>query len=128
MHFFIWFNLTKTSLMGKGDKKTKRGKIISGTYGVRRLRKRKGLVTSTPERKEVVKKEAEKPKETAKKKSPKSKEVEEQTPPKIESAKAEALPAEEKKVEAVEKKVAEKPKKGKKTEASSEEEPSKGEK
>ncbi|MCK4638693.1 MAG: 30S ribosomal protein THX, partial [Bacteroidales bacterium] len=27
--------------MGKGDKKTKRGKIILGTYGVRRLRKRK---------------------------------------------------------------------------------------
>ncbi|MBE9481247.1 MAG: 30S ribosomal protein THX, partial [Bacteroidetes bacterium] len=27
--------------MGKGDKKTKRGKIILGTYGVRRLRKKK---------------------------------------------------------------------------------------
>ncbi|MCK4360512.1 MAG: 30S ribosomal protein THX, partial [Bacteroidales bacterium] len=25
--------------MGKGDKKTKRGKIVIGTYGVRRLRK-----------------------------------------------------------------------------------------
>lgn len=27
--------------MGKGDKKTKRGKIICGTYGVHRKRKKK---------------------------------------------------------------------------------------
>ncbi|UCE51447.1 MAG: 30S ribosomal protein THX [Desulfobacterales bacterium] len=27
--------------MGKGDKKTKRGKIFRGTYGVRRPRKKK---------------------------------------------------------------------------------------
>ncbi len=27
--------------MGKGDKKTKRGKIIMGSYGVRRPRKKK---------------------------------------------------------------------------------------
>jgi ribosomal small subunit protein bTHX len=26
--------------MGKGDKKTKRGKIVMGTYGVRRSRKK----------------------------------------------------------------------------------------
>ncbi len=26
--------------MGKGDKKTKRGKIINGTYGVRRRKKK----------------------------------------------------------------------------------------
>ena len=27
--------------MGKGDKKTKRGKIVKGTFGVRRSRKKK---------------------------------------------------------------------------------------
>jgi len=27
--------------MGKGDKKTRRGKIVKGTYGVRRRRKKK---------------------------------------------------------------------------------------
>ena len=31
--------------MGKGDKKTKRGKIIAGTYGVRRKRKKKDRST-----------------------------------------------------------------------------------
>jgi|WetSurMetagenome_2_1015567.scaffolds.fasta_scaffold290764_2 30S ribosomal protein S31 len=29
--------------MGKGDKKTKRGKIVISSYGVRRARKKKGL-------------------------------------------------------------------------------------
>jgi len=35
--------------MGKGDRKTRRGKIIKGTYGVRRPRKRvkKGAVTTS---------------------------------------------------------------------------------
>lgn len=28
--------------MGKGDKKTRRGKIVNGTYGVRRRKKKKG--------------------------------------------------------------------------------------
>ena len=32
--------------MGKGDKKSKRGKIIMGTYGVRRPRKQKASATS----------------------------------------------------------------------------------
>jgi ribosomal small subunit protein bTHX len=31
---------TKSKSMGKGDKKTKRGKIIRGSNGVRRLRKK----------------------------------------------------------------------------------------
>lgn len=30
--------------MGKGDKKTRRGKIVNGTYGVRRRKKKKGTV------------------------------------------------------------------------------------
>ena len=32
--------------MGKGDKKTRRGKIISGTYGVLRPRKKKSAFTA----------------------------------------------------------------------------------
>jgi len=32
--------------MGKGDKKTKRGKIIIGSSGVRRTRKKKGIIKS----------------------------------------------------------------------------------
>ena len=36
--------------MGKGDKKTKRGKIVIGSYGVRRMRK-----TSSPAPEKVVK-------------------------------------------------------------------------
>ncbi|HUS86815.1 MAG TPA: 30S ribosomal protein THX [Bacteroidales bacterium] len=35
--------------MGKGDKKTKRGKIVKGSYGVRRLRKKK-TVTQAPKK------------------------------------------------------------------------------
>lgn len=37
--------------MGKGDKKSKRGKIVLGTYGARRLRKKSyasGLKSSEP--------------------------------------------------------------------------------
>ena len=30
--------------MGKGDKKTRRGKIVNGTYGVRRPRKKSSTV------------------------------------------------------------------------------------
>lgn len=33
------FKLTNFEIMGKGDKKSKRGKIIRGTYGVSRPRK-----------------------------------------------------------------------------------------
>jgi 30S ribosomal protein S31 len=32
--------------MGKGDKKTKRGKIVRGTYGVYRKRKKKKTTSS----------------------------------------------------------------------------------
>ncbi len=39
--------------MGKGDRKTRRGKIIKGTYGVRRRRKKgkKRVVTTSTEKK-----------------------------------------------------------------------------
>ena len=37
----------KSTGMGKGDKKTRRGKIVLGTYGVRRRRK-KGAILSKP--------------------------------------------------------------------------------
>lgn len=37
-----WFFKLKTTHMGKGDKKSKRGKIVIGTYGVRRRRKKAG--------------------------------------------------------------------------------------
>lgn len=34
--------------MGKGDKKSRRGKIVIGSYGVRRPRKTKHTVTALP--------------------------------------------------------------------------------
>jgi ribosomal small subunit protein bTHX len=33
--------------MGKGDKKTRRGKIIAGSYGVRRTRKKSKVTRSS---------------------------------------------------------------------------------
>lgn len=50
--------------MGKGDKKSKRGKIIAGSYGKSRMRKASTpLYVSSVELKEKIEK---KPKETAK--------------------------------------------------------------
>lgn len=37
--------------MGKGDKKTKRGKIVIGSYGVRRPRKKKIISATKPKAK-----------------------------------------------------------------------------
>ncbi|MCB0400954.1 MAG: 30S ribosomal protein THX [Flavobacteriales bacterium] len=37
--------------MGKGDKKTRRGKVVSGTYGVTRKRKKKSSYPATPKKK-----------------------------------------------------------------------------
>ncbi len=65
--------------MGKGDKKTKRGKIIAGSYGVRRPRKirkySKPVVADKTEEPVAVKKPAAKKttKPSAKKTSPKAK-------------------------------------------------------
>jgi len=46
----------KLQLMGKGDKKTKRGKIISGTHGVRRPKKHQVKGSSTQSKKGKAKK------------------------------------------------------------------------
>jgi ribosomal small subunit protein bTHX len=51
--------------MGKGDKKTRRGKISIKSFGVTRARKKKGVIKSKPEAEQpVVEKAA--PKETKK--------------------------------------------------------------
>jgi len=42
--------------MGKGDKKTKRGKIVNGSYGVRRPRKTKKQKVTTVEKTETAEK------------------------------------------------------------------------
>jgi len=39
--------------MGKGDKKSKRGKIIKGTYGVRRKRKSGKIIMTAPSKEDV---------------------------------------------------------------------------
>jgi len=56
--------------MGKGDKKTKRGKIIMGSYGVRRSQRVKKSTTTnaTSEKPEVKVAKAEKEEKVAKKK------------------------------------------------------------
>ncbi|MEJ2193558.1 MAG: 30S ribosomal protein THX [Ignavibacteriaceae bacterium] len=41
--------------MGKGDKKSKRGKIFKGTYGKRRPRKKQSDWVNVPKEKEKVK-------------------------------------------------------------------------
>ncbi len=45
--------IQKCLIMGKGDKKTKRGKIASGTYGARRKRKSKKVVASSKTKKKA---------------------------------------------------------------------------
>lgn len=58
--------------MGKGDKKTKRGKISMGSYGVRRPRKKqKAITNAAPKVKKAAAKPkaAPKPKPVAKKKA-----------------------------------------------------------
>jgi len=45
--------------MGKGDKKTKRGKIVNGSYGVRRPKNKKASVvisSEKPTKKQTAKK------------------------------------------------------------------------
>ncbi|MCK5337318.1 MAG: 30S ribosomal protein THX, partial [Bacteroidales bacterium] len=75
--------------MGKGDKKTKRGKIIKGSYGVRRPKKKKNVIPEAPAK--------------AKKKKAAPKAVKEEK--KVTKPAAKVKKAEEKKVEAVETKV-----------------------
>lgn len=47
----------KKIIMGKGDKKTKRGKITIGSYGKLRLKRKKFRIGTTPT-KDAQKKEA----------------------------------------------------------------------
>lgn len=56
--------------MGKGDKKTKKGKINSGSYGVSRKKKKKNAFVVKPKakKKAAPKKEAPEKKTTASKK------------------------------------------------------------
>jgi ribosomal small subunit protein bTHX len=80
-----WFNFTKFAIdsnvklkttMGKGDKKSKRGKIASGSYGVRRKRKKATAVApvakkkKAPAKAKVAVEAAEEAKPAAKKKTP----------------------------------------------------------
>lgn len=59
--------------MGKGDKKTKRGKINIGSYGVTRPRKKKKSVATLKEKKEEpAKKEAASKEEKSKAEKPKA--------------------------------------------------------
>jgi 30S ribosomal protein S31 len=97
--------------MGKGDKKTKRGKIISGTYGVRRLKKRRGTMTKMTDKSEVAGKKIEKSVETVKNKPVKKKTIEEKSPEINEKEQVAVPTAEEKKVKSSGKKAAEKPNK-----------------
>ena len=49
------FHVIKKKKMGKGDKKTKRGKIFRGSYGKRRLRKRKQSgISNAPKRIKLI--------------------------------------------------------------------------
>ena len=45
--------------MGKGDKKSKRGKIYRGTFGKRRLRKKQNTWVAVPKEKEKVEEKTE---------------------------------------------------------------------
>lgn len=47
--------------MGKGDKKTKKGKITIGTYGVSRKKKKSSGFTPSPKTKKTAASKAEKP-------------------------------------------------------------------
>ena len=56
--------------MGRGDRKSKKGKILKGSYGVVRTRKKAGKTITPVKKKEVVKKEVEKKTASIKKKAP----------------------------------------------------------
>lgn len=91
--------------MGKGDKKTKRGKIFQGSYGVRRRKKAdKSSVKATPAAKETreskparVKKEKVEEPKTAKEKAPRETKPKAEKPEKAEEKHKEAKPKKEKK-------------------------------
>jgi ribosomal small subunit protein bTHX len=90
--------------MGKGDKKTRRGKIIKGTYGVRRRRKQhaKHLAAVQASKKDTIKKVADKT-ETVKKQVIETEEPVVVTPKPETKPKEAAIVEVEQKVELVEK-------------------------
>ena len=74
--------------MGKGDKKTKKGKIFSGSYGVTRKKKKAVTFVAKPNTKEAEpKKEEEVPAKEAVKKAPAKKTTAKKTPVKKAAAK-----------------------------------------
>ena len=88
--------------MGKGDKKTRRGKIIKGSYGVLRRKKKKGLMpdATAKTKKKKTSPKAASPEKPAKKTASKAvKEAEKKTEP-VESKVADEV-IEEKSTDAV---------------------------
>ncbi|MBN2639011.1 MAG: 30S ribosomal protein THX [Bacteroidales bacterium] len=76
--------------MGKGDQKTKRGKIISGSYGVRRPKKKRNPSVVTEEVKPAVKKAPEKPKKAVEKSPDEKPAAKKKAPAKKKNTKKEA--------------------------------------
>ncbi len=94
--------------MGKGDKKTKRGKIIKGSYGVRRPKKTSVSPIPVKAKKEAVKKVAEVVEEKPVKKTPAKKVAAKKTEDKPiveKETKAKAVPAKEEKPKSKKKEV-----------------------
>ena len=71
--------------MGKGDKKSKRGKVFSGSFGKHRLKKKHKAFVAVPNEKEKVKKE-----ETTEEVIAKTKKVEKKKPGRKKTVKKES--------------------------------------
>ena len=73
MYYFKFFNFVRTNhlkliFMGKGDKKTRRGKVTAGSYGKTRPRKSGTSKVAAPK----VEAKAEKPKKAVAEEKPKT--------------------------------------------------------
>ena len=73
MYYFNFFNFVRTNhlkliFMGKGDKKTRRGKVTAGSYGKTRSRKSGTSKVAAPK----VEAKAEKPKKAVAEEKPKT--------------------------------------------------------
>ena len=73
MYYFNFFNFVRTNhlkliFMGKGDKKTRRGKVTAGSYGKTRPRKSGTSKVAAPK----VEAKAEKPKKAVAEEKPKT--------------------------------------------------------
>lgn len=124
-NFFNFVGLSKLFLklkfthMGKGDKKTKRGKIVLGTYGVRRRRKIsfKAAVKANEEKNiRVAAQKKEKAVAEVKEKAAKEKAPVKEKPVKEKAEKAEKPEKAEKEVKTHKEQKEQKPKKEKKSE------------